>query len=98
MEMAGGQATGGKQPTYRYRFDLALPHAPGQPDRGAYHSAEIEYVFGTLDSKAGMPWRPEDRSLSDLMQKYWVNFARKADPNSPGLPSWPVYRAAAAGM
>lgn len=88
------QTTTGKQPAYRYRFDLALPHAPDAPDRGAYHSAEIEYVFGMLDSKAGMPWRPEDRVLSDVMQNYWVNFARTGNPNGPGLPQWPAYQSA----
>jgi len=86
------QLTTGKQPAYRYRFDLGFPHAAEQPDRGAYHSAEIEYVFGTLDSKAGVPWRAEDRALSDQMQKYWTNFAGSGNPNGPGLPQWPVYR------
>jgi para-nitrobenzyl esterase len=83
------------KPVYRYRFDLSLPNdVAGKPDVGAYHSAEIEYVFGTLDSKTVKPWRAEDRALSDLMQIYWSNFARNGDPNATGLPVWPVYRAA----
>jgi para-nitrobenzyl esterase len=85
------QSKTGKQPIYRYRFDLALPMDPKGPQLGAYHSAEIEYVFGMLDSKAHMEWRPEDRQLSVQMQKYWANFARSGDPNG-SLPKWPVYK------
>jgi len=87
------QSKTGKQPIYRYRFDLAPPS--DHPGPGfAYHSAEIEYVFGQLDTKAGVAWRPEDRALSEQMQKYWANFARSGDPNGPGVPKWPVYTAA----
>jgi para-nitrobenzyl esterase len=37
-------------------------------------------------------WRSEDRALSELMRKYWSNFARSGDPNGPGLPNWPKYK------
>ena len=56
----------------------------------APHASEIEYVFRVLSSKR-LPWRPEDRAVSELMADYWTNFAKTGDPNGPGLPPWPVY-------
>ena len=91
MEM---QSKTGKQPVYRFRFDLGPPADPKGPQLGAYHSAEIQYVFGQLDSEPGVAWTADTRQLSELMQKYWANFARSGDPNGPGLPMWPVYSAA----
>lgn len=80
----------GHSPVWRYRFEQA---PPATPSRGAYHSAEIEFVFGALASKK-LPWRPEDQKVSDLMMGYWSNFAKKGDPNGSGLPEWPRYDAA----
>jgi para-nitrobenzyl esterase len=85
------QSTTGHQPVYRYRFDRGIPDTDPKAPTYANHSAEIEYVFGQLDSKAGIPWTAADRALSELMMKYWSNFARSGDPNGPGLPEWPKY-------
>ena len=86
------QVATGQAPVYRYRFDLAAPpdkYHPGAP--GAFHSDDIEYVFGTLDARNIAVWRPEDRALSEQIQQYWTDFARTGNPNGPGLPVWPTY-------
>ena len=88
------QANAGIESVYRYSFDLGVPGDLKHPAAlGAFHSDEMEYVFGTLDARNGTRWRPEDYRLSELMQAYWTNFARTGNPNAAGLPTWPVYRA-----
>lgn len=78
-------------PVYRYHFELAAP--PSEFHRGGYafHSDEIEYVFGTLRTRPGAQWRQEDLRLSEVMMTYWTNFAKRGNPNGPGAPDWPRY-------
>ena len=84
----------GDSPIYRYHLELGALPSKFHPGSFAFHSDDIEYVFGTLDTRPGAVWRPEDRKLSDQMMNYWTNFARTGDPNGPGLPLWPKYDSA----
>jgi para-nitrobenzyl esterase len=86
----------GASPVYRYKLDLASPTSKYHPGNFAFHSDDIEYVFGTLDTRPGATWREEDRTLSDQMMDYWTNFAKNGDPNGVDakgvpLPTWPKY-------
>jgi para-nitrobenzyl esterase len=86
------QAKTGGAPVYRYRFDLPATPSEMHPEgKYAFHSDELEYVFGMLETRHGAAWRPEDHRLSEQTIGYWTNFARTGDPNGKGLPAWPRY-------
>ena len=82
------QAKLGRARAYVYYFTHEPPGAPGQPSRGAMHTAEIPYVFNNPSTN----WVAADRALAEILSSYWVNFAASGDPNGSGLPVWPEYR------
>jgi para-nitrobenzyl esterase len=79
------QAERGRGKAFVYYFDHRTPQSPD----GADHAAEIAYVFGN-PAPFGRASGPEGTALTDLMGRYWVNFATTGDPNGPGLPAWPA--------
>jgi para-nitrobenzyl esterase len=82
--------------TYRYEFnDQNASSEGGNPtDRtlGAYHGAELLYLFTVPQSEA--PKSAPQQTLSLQMMRYWANFATAGDPNGDGLVLWPRYDAA----
>lgn len=74
------ETTQGHNPAYVYVFDI---HDREHPF-GAPHASEYPYVFGNFPKTPTV----HDAAASELMRKYWVNFATRGDPNGPGLPVW----------
>ncbi|GJG86479.1 carboxylic ester hydrolase [Gemmatimonadetes bacterium T265] len=91
-------------PAYVYQFTRAGEDSAARA-RGAYHSAEITFVFGRPRPILAAAGRAAyDSTLAETMSDYWVAFAATGDPNgalpnaSTGAraarPRWPRYDAA----
>ena len=74
---------------FLYQF-THVPPSPNAKTWGAYHAAEIPYVFGTLRNR-DWPFTDADFTLSEQMAGYWTNFAKTGDPNGGTLKKWTPY-------
>ncbi|MBO7371952.1 MAG: carboxylesterase family protein [Bacteroidales bacterium] len=63
------------KPVFDYLFTRRLPG----DDAGAFHSAELWYMFGTLD-RCWRPFTDGDRELSRQMLDAWTNFCKYGNP------------------
>ncbi len=93
------QALSAVTPTFRYEFNDRTAPAPPAIDiprgssLGAYHGAELQYLFRM--TRLPGPQTAAQRDLSERMMRYWASFVESGDPNSAGLAAWPQYHAGA---
>ncbi|MEV4111931.1 carboxylesterase/lipase family protein [Nonomuraea sp. NPDC049695] len=84
-----GKALSRHVPTYAFEFaDANAPWFAAFPkpyDMGAYHAAELPYLF---DVGYNQPLTDQQQHLADLMIGYWTRFAHTSDPNGSGAPAW----------
>ncbi|XP_052022987.1 pyrethroid hydrolase Ces2a-like isoform X2 [Apodemus sylvaticus] len=79
-------------PVYFYEFQHQpsfIKHARPSHVR-ADHGDEAPFVFGSYSWGRNLDLTEEGELLKRRMMKYWANFARNGNPNSEGLPYWPV--------
>lgn len=80
-------------PLYAYTF--AYPDAafilPERRKLGAFHSAEMQFVFGSPMNWFKRHFSGEEETLSGAMMDYWSQFAHNGNPNKNGLKTWPLF-------
>jgi para-nitrobenzyl esterase len=76
-------------PTYRYDFTRVTANGK-MLGLGAYHSAEVAFVFGNPSVLAD-DLTPAELPLSVAMMGYWGRMAKSGDPNGAGALAWPKY-------
>jgi para-nitrobenzyl esterase len=77
---------GGRAWVYHFTRQRA---GPGGERLRAYHGTELPYVFDRHD--AWLPVEAVDRELTGTVMNFWLQFARRGDPNAAGLPAWPMF-------
>jgi para-nitrobenzyl esterase len=78
---------------YAYEFNDEKAPAPTSPALnfpwGAYHGADVEYLFNR--NGIAVPFTHRQKRLSHAMISYWTHFAKEGDPNSEAQPYWAPY-------
>ncbi len=79
-----------RAPAFAYYYTHPEP-GPGSVMFGAFHSAEIPYIFNSLSASPERPFTGYDRAVAATMSQLWANFVKRGDPNGSGLPQWPRF-------
>ena len=57
--------------------------------RGVAHADDIMYLNGHFLLQGEK--YPAESAVAEIIQQYWVNFAKTCNPNGKGLPYWPAF-------
>ena len=86
------QSQTGKSRVFYYYFDQHPEHPKGSPrvGSGTPHGVDVAYVFQQVNPNNPQTTKT-DLEISDAISTYWVNFAKRGDPNGEGVPAWPAF-------
>ncbi|KAK1976539.1 carboxylesterase [Colletotrichum cereale] len=82
--------------TFNYRYGV-LDEEQEALGFGAYHTVELNGVFGPDNTDGGPPksYSTTNAPIVPLTQAYWASFVRSLDPNAagivPGMPEWEAW-------
>lgn len=88
-------------PVYRYTFEQPVESLSSSmfslligknsiSSFGSFHAAEIPYVFAQPGPLGGFPTK-QHQQMSDIVQRYWGQFAHHGNPNDGEQMFWPAY-------
>jgi para-nitrobenzyl esterase len=81
-------------PVFMYLFTWQSPVMDGKYK--SMHCFELPFCFNNIARCENMTGGGKEAYvLADKVSQAWINFARVGNPNHKGLPTWPVYNAAA---
>jgi para-nitrobenzyl esterase len=85
-------------PTYAYEFNDRNAPQSYLPSvsfpYGAFHTAELRYLFGLPTAPRPKTLTAEQESLATTMQRHWVSFATDGNPAVEGETNWPRFTGA----
>lgn len=83
-------AAGADVRVYHFEYPDAGFQLGADRELGAFHSAEIQFVFGHPSTIGQTRFRGDEIALHGAMSGYWTRFAA-GDPNGAGAVEWPAY-------
>jgi para-nitrobenzyl esterase len=95
--LARAAAAPDHMPVWRYVYAHAFGNDPSLAPYGAFHTAELFFVFGNFNNSqkpgGGIVYTPTtaDLAFSQTLMGYWTRFNASGNPNGAGAVTWPLY-------
>jgi para-nitrobenzyl esterase len=82
-----------RSPVWRWLYTHTYEHDPTLGAFRASHLLEEQLIWHADVQHLRHSLTKREIRLSNRLVSYWTNFAKRANPNGPGVPHWPRYRA-----